>query len=333
MHLSFSTESLEPEARFEAFRDTLVRRLFQLELINRSDGPYFGVANLYLGGAAAFGQVHGGMAEFFRSPQLARRCEEGAAVLLTRSGQMYAEQGDIQCMLGPGEGIIFDDVRARAGRCMVQSDTWVVQVPDVLLRTLRPRAGGNATTRLPRDAHLTRMMMGVLEAHHRLGGMVSPEVAASTAQYLADLVALALGTDDANVAEGRGLRAARLQAVLDDICHHYLDIDVSAASVAQRIGVTPRYVHQLLEDTGKTFSDHVLDHRLTLARRLIQEPQANVRKIADVAFSCGFNDLSYFNRTFRRRFGMTPSDLRAGAAAALRHREPESGTSGARRRR
>ena len=67
---------------------------------------------------------------------------------------------------------------------------------------------------------------------------------------------LASSVDDANVAEGRGLRAARLQAVLDDICRHYLDSNVSAASVAQRVGITPRYVHQLLEDTGKTFSDH-----------------------------------------------------------------------------
>ena len=36
------------------------------------------------------------------------------------------------------------------------------------------------------------------------------------------------------------------------------------------------------------------------------------RKVSDVAFACGFNDLSYFHRCFRRRFGMTPAGARAG---------------------
>ena len=34
-------------------------------------------------------------------------------------------------------------------------------------------------------------------------------------------------------------------------------------------------------------------------------------KVADVAFACGFSDLSYFNRTYRARFGEAPSQTRA----------------------
>ena len=33
-------------------------------------------------------------------------------------------------------------------------------------------------------------------------------------------------------------------------------------------------------------------------------------RIGDIAFACGFNDLSYFNRCFRRRFGLTPTAAR-----------------------
>jgi AraC-like DNA-binding protein len=35
------------------------------------------------------------------------------------------------------------------------------------------------------------------------------------------------------------------------------------------------------------------------------------RTITEIAFEAGFNDLSYFNRTFRRRYSATPSDVRA----------------------
>ena len=39
------------------------------------------------------------------------------------------------------------------------------------------------------------------------------------------------------------------------------------------------------------------------------------RRISDIAFDCGFNDLSYFNRCFRRRFGLSPI---GGAGAVMR---------------
>jgi AraC-like DNA-binding protein len=47
--------------------------------------------------------------------------------------------------------------------------------------------------------------------------------------------------------------------------------------------------------------------RLRKAADLLTCPEG---RISDIAFDCGFNDLSYFNRCFRRRFGLTPSAAR-----------------------
>ncbi len=49
---------------------------------------------------------------------------------------------------------------------------------------------------------------------------------------------------------------------------------------------------------------------------LLCDPKWRHRKIADIAAEAGFNDLSYFNRAFRRRYGATPSDLRAAASSS-----------------
>jgi AraC-like DNA-binding protein len=51
-----------------------------------------------------------------------------------------------------------------------------------------------------------------------------------------------------------------------------------------------------------------LELRLRRAAEWLAQPSE--RRISDIAFDCGFNDLSYFNRCFRRRFGLTPTAAR-----------------------
>jgi len=140
-------------------------------------------------------------------------------------------------------------------------------------------------------------------------------MAGQVASHLTDLVALALGAtgDSAEVARGRGLRAARLSAIKADIVANLAGPDLAIAAVAARHGVTPRYVGMLFESEGSSFTDFVLEQRLYRAHRMIADPRHADRMISAIAFASGFGDLSYFNRTFRRRFGMTPSEVRARA--------------------
>jgi AraC-like DNA-binding protein len=60
-----------------------------------------------------------------------------------------------------------------------------------------------------------------------------------------------------------------------------------------------------------TFSEYVVGHRLARAHRMLNDPRHSKHTISAIALMVGFGDLSYFNRTFRRRFGMSPSDVRA----------------------
>jgi AraC-like DNA-binding protein len=75
-------------------------------------------------------------------------------------------------------------------------------------------------------------------------------------------------------------------------------------------------VHLLLEETGKSFTRHLLERRLASAAALLCDAAWRHRRIADVAVEAGFTDLSYFNRAFRRHYGATPSDIRAAGAAS-----------------
>jgi AraC-like DNA-binding protein len=69
----------------------------------------------------------------------------------------------------------------------------------------------------------------------------------------------------------------------------------------------------LFETESESFSEFVLAQRFTRAR-MLADPRLAGRAIGDIAYDAGFADQSYFNRSFRRRFGMTPSEVRVQAA-------------------
>ena len=58
----------------------------------------------------------------------------------------------------------------------------------------------------------------------------------------------------------------------------------------------------------------MLELRLQKARAMLADPRHDGLKVSDVAYACGFNDISYFNRSFRRRFGASPLHYRGGDA-------------------
>jgi AraC-like DNA-binding protein len=113
------------------------------------------------------------------------------------------------------------------------------------------------------------------------------------------------------------IRTMRRAAVLREIEQQSGDPNLSAATVAARLRITPRYVHLLLQDTGRAFSHHVLEMRLQRALALLRDPSWRERRITDIAGESGFSDLSHFSRTFRRRYGMTPRQAREAAPQDL----------------
>ena len=83
--------------------------------------------------------------------------------------------------------------------------------------------------------------------------------------------------------------------------------------IASRHKVSPRNVQLLFEGGGETFSEYVIEQRLLSTYRMLVTAGFSDWTISAIAFEAGFSNLSYFNRTFRRRYGATPSDVREAA--------------------
>jgi AraC-like DNA-binding protein len=168
---------------------------------------------------------------------------------------------------------------------------------------------------VPETSDALRLLMRYLGVFEEPLALASEDVAKSVVSHIVDLAALAIGpTRAANeIASGRGLRVARLNAIKADIDRLAAEEDLSVARIAARHRVTPRYVHMLFEAEGRTFSEYVVERRLTRAHRMLTEPRFADRTISAIAFDVGFSNLSHFNRVFRRRYDGTPSEVRDAA--------------------
>jgi AraC-like DNA-binding protein len=166
-------------------------------------------------------------------------------------------------------------------------------------------AGSRGTTVL-------RLMTRYADVMNDDEALATPELRRSIALHMHDLAALLLGAtrDGADAAKKRGVRAARLRAIKDDIVENLAPRNLSASTVAARHGVTARYVNMLFEIEGRSFSEFVLAQRLARAHRMLADQRLLGRRISAIAYDVGFGDLSYFNRTFRKLCAATPSEVR-----------------------
>lgn len=135
----------------------------------------------------------------------------------------------------------------------------------------------------------------------------------TAAQHLTDLIGLLLGSnaEQKELINRRGYASARLDLLKSETLKNLNRSNLSIDSIAQANGLSARQAQRMFARSGVTFTEFVLERRLSLAHKLLIDSRNRHRKVSDIAYAAGFRDLSYFNRVFRRRFGVTPSDMRA----------------------
>jgi AraC-like DNA-binding protein len=169
---------------------------------------------------------------------------------------------------------------------------------------------------IPADQGALRLLSDYTGWLLNAGGSVDPQLLNLSIRHVHDLMALTVGpsADFAETARTRGLRAARLKLAKSYVVAHSHRRDITIATIAASLSVTPRYVQRLFEADGTTFSEFLNGQRLARAHRLLCEPGSSHVAISTIAYDIGFGDLSYFNRCFRRQYGRTPREVRGDGA-------------------
>ena len=89
---------------------------------------------------------------------------------------------------------------------------------------------------------------------------------------------------------------------------HYSDSEFGVTEFAEAIGMSkPLLSKRLNAEAGVSTGQFIRNYRLTIAKRLLLENDAN-RNITEIAYKVGFNDPKYFTRCFTNQFGCSPSN-------------------------
>ena len=88
---------------------------------------------------------------------------------------------------------------------------------------------------------------------------------------------------------------------------HYKE-EIRLSKLADLVGMTSVSFSRFFKlRTGKNLSDYIIDIRLGFAARLLVD---STMSIAEICYECGFNNLSNFNRMFKRQKGCSPKEFR-----------------------
>jgi AraC-like DNA-binding protein len=309
-----STRAFPNRDRTEGFGETWGRTMLQLEMEPFTRGEQIDV-DMALSVFPTL-RIADGQASRIRCRHLARLADNDDLIFtLVRSGAAIWSRTDREASVNAGEAVL-----TASG----ETASYVGHVPAHLLnfRFNRQKLSARLShveealvRTVPKDNPALRLLKNYVGVLNDEQAVATPGLRLAVDDHLHDLIALALGAtrDASELAKRRGARFARLRAIQADIAANLTRRDLSVDFIAASHGISPRYIRALFMDAGTTFTDFVLLQRLAHAHRLLIDPRAAGRTIGAIAYDSGFGDLSYFNHAFRRRYGATPSDIRAAA--------------------
>jgi AraC family transcriptional regulator, positive regulator of tynA and feaB len=312
MKILFSTADVSPRDRFDYWHSVATKNLVSHNSWPECRSRF--QAELRSGTLADIGLVL-----FGTSPMLVEHTERQAArssdsemfVCRQVAGTLALEQDGHDVILGPGDVALLDPRLPYTGRFTAESRLLVLKVPrraltarmgcvrGPLLHPIRPSGG---------EAGLASAFLGMLPTY---ADELTPAAAEALKSSALDLIALALANSiDKQRSGGSHAQMLVLMNVRAAVEGQLADPNLDASTVAAAAGVSVRYANAVLAREGTSIRRLILARRLARCRKALTDASNTGRTVTDIAYAWGFSDLTHFGRSFKRAYGVTPSDCR-----------------------
>lgn len=236
-----------------------------------------------------------------RKHEIAATDGEYLVLLMTLSGHEVVSQGGRTLQLSPGNVVVWDsELPAAFG---VQ-DTLVKRsllVPKAALAEVGARGALRTGAVLDVSAPAVLLLSRYLDSLSATLDALPPGAVAPARNAAIELLAAALQDGGIAPCSGPATRSAA-ETLID---RRLTDPALTPAVVASTLGISTRSLHRAFEDSGETVGSFIRGRRLARAR----DDLLAGHTVTQVARHWHFTDPSHFSRSFKRRFGINPSEL------------------------
>jgi AraC-like DNA-binding protein len=299
----FSDADFEPERRHDAFVSRNIPKLYELSPLTPF---YFDSALVQIGRLTIVYIDIAGQRWFRGSAQL--RTAPGDDLCINASLGIHARgiAGERSFHQTPGSAAFTDMAQAS-----VHESTGGRSIQMIIPRPVATGAGLDVAelhglVLRPGIAQmLTSHLLHLREAAHYLSLDDGPQME----RTIMDILHLAIAaTGRADQLESRVLASAGMERVQHEIRQNLGSSLLTATNLCRKLGISRSSLHRMFEEHGGVQA-YIRNARLDAAR-LKLTGAGGMARIVDIAERLGFADAAHFSRSFRERFGETPSEFR-----------------------
>jgi AraC-like DNA-binding protein len=238
------------------------------------------------------------------------------------AGESRMRHRDVELSLRPGDVLAYDFTQPAEVRARAAAEIHLA-LPRAAVRSALGADPAELSGRVLSGHALRPFLFEQLALVARVGPSLGP-MARRVAFDSLVLVALAtLADEHAGRHAGRGAPRDRgepglFAAAERFVERNYASRELTPEGLAAALGCSRAQLYRVFARRGLAVAGYIQEVRLQRGWAALTGARAEQPRIGDVAFQCGFEDPVVFSRAFRRRFGLTPRDIReahrAGAA-------------------
>lgn len=313
MRREFRTANVATRHQLDYWQEAVCSTYFPLSIESGRDAPIRGALDAWelKGRDMSISCLESAPACYSRSQQHIGS-DEAPCYLITvpRLSGIHFEQDGRSIRCEPGGFIVErSDLPYRFGYPDF-NNILVLKVPEAVLnerigQSLRP-AGLAFDSR----SGLGRVFLGLLQSVYTELPQLDERAQGLLADQLIEHFCFIIQNDERVMqSEAPGMAGFHLANIERFISAHLAEPDLTPERIAQGCGMSVRYLYKLLGARDTSPSRLVYEKRLLAVYRQLADARVKL-PIAELAYAHGFNDPAHFSRSFRARFGASPTEVR-----------------------
>lgn len=308
--LTLSTADVPARDRRDWLQEMICQEYTRVEITPPADGGLFNETTFYAWQNLRLSAIQSrGLTINKQAHEPYRSSQDNYLAVILLSGSYLLEQNGREVFLQPNDMTIYDATKPHRIQSSYGFSKLLVSIPRSIMRD--KMAGIEHCTALKVSG---QMGMGAVATHfiqsaaYQVANMPVDSFDALSAQSL-DLLTLAFSSVRPQHFNLYRSRSISLKIVKDFIAHYLANPQLDTQMIVAGTRFSARYINELFKDEHTSLMRYVWLCRLEKCYKEILI--LNNYPVSMIAFKWGFNDMSHFSRAFKKRFGLSPSDLKA----------------------